>query len=334
MAQIAALERLPMTLGYFRLILRVFGADPQSRHLLLENTGVSERDLLNPAAEISLFQQVQQVENVNALCGEGWALSQPELWNPTAHGALGVAVLSAPTLGEGLIVLQRYSHVRAPFFHMHMQSHRKNVQLSYELTAELDEPQWRPMIEIAFIAVHAMCAAVLGRAPHEAQFHFACHKPAHASRLHATLGDLLIFGSDINKIVLPQSWISMPSAFADASLFERSLGELEAALERLETPGDLRARLERLLKTMPDGRLNAADVARALGVSRRTLARRLQLAGTQFRNLLDAELKSRAAAMLATSSLTRADMAERLGYRDATSFSRACRRWFSQDAPK
>lgn len=329
MIQTAALERLPMTMGYFRLILRVFGDGPQARHALLERTGVSERDLFNPSAEISLFQQVQQIENVNSLRGDGWALSHPELWNPSAHGALGVAVLSAPALGEGLQVLQRYSHVRAPFFHMHMQNIGDTLQLSYELTAQLTELQWRPMIEIAFVAAHSMCAAVLGHAPSKAQFHFACCEPPHVSRLRAALGDHLVFGTSINKIIIPQSWLTMPSAFSDASLFRHSVDELEAALQRLETPDDLRVRLERLLKTMPDGRLNATDVARALGVSGRTLTRRLQMAGTQFRSLLDAELKARAATMLATTSLSRADMAERLGYRDATSFSRACRRWFS-----
>jgi AraC-like DNA-binding protein len=78
---------------------------------------------------------------------------------------------------------------------------------------------------------------------------------------------------------------------------------------------------------MPEGRLRAADVARALGVSRRTLARRLERAGTPYRDLLDREMKSRAKGLLAL-KMSRIDMAERLGYRDPTSLSRACRRWF------
>jgi AraC-like DNA-binding protein len=79
---------------------------------------------------------------------------------------------------------------------------------------------------------------------------------------------------------------------------------------------------------MPDGRLNAQDVASALGVSQRTLARRLGAAQTTFRALLDDELKRRAAALLLDRSLRRDEIAERLGYVEPTSFSRACRRWF------
>ncbi|HVU22044.1 MAG TPA: helix-turn-helix domain-containing protein, partial [Rhizomicrobium sp.] len=113
-----------------------------------------------------------------------------------------------------------------------------------------------------------------------------------------------------------------------SALHRHALGELQTALARLDDPMDLRAQVERLLQTMPDGRLGAQDVARALGVSRRTLARRLLEADTQFRDLLDGEMKSRAQKLLAAKTFSRDAIAERLGYRDPTSFSRACRRWF------
>jgi AraC-like DNA-binding protein len=44
--------------------------------------------------------------------------------------------------------------------------------------------------------------------------------------------------------------------------------------------------------------------------------------------MLDAELKSRARAMIDEDKLSRSEMAEALGFDDPTSFSRACRRWF------
>jgi len=322
------LERLPMTMGYFRLILRCFGDSREKRRALLEGTGVRERELRDSSAEISLFQQVRQVENVNAACGSGWAFSQPELWNPTAHGALGVAMLSAPTLGEGLAILKQYAHVRAPFFNLQIREHGSALHLIYKLTIPLLEEQWRPMIEISYVSVRALLAAALGRLPTEVIFRFSCRRPAHAGSEYAALGERIEFGAATNTIVVPKSWMAIPSTLGDASLFRRAVAELQVALERLENPLDFRARVERLLRTMPDGRLNTDAVARALGVSRRTLARRLQNASSPFRTLLDDELKARAARMIASRSISRSDMAEALGYRDPTSFSRACRRWF------
>src|SRR5437667_12418869 len=92
-----ALEQLPMSLGYFRLVLRCFGDTPERRAAILDGTDVTDEMLRDPSADISLFQQVRQIENVVALCGDGWALRAPELWNPSSHGPLGVAV-AAPDL--------------------------------------------------------------------------------------------------------------------------------------------------------------------------------------------------------------------------------------------
>jgi AraC-like DNA-binding protein len=324
---VLTLERLPMTMGYFRLIHRCFGGGKSAA--LLDGTGVSERDLSNPAAEISLFQQVRQVENVSRLHGAGWAFTQPELWNPSAHGAIATAMLAAPTIGDAIDVLRRYAHVRAPFFHIALKPRRDTVRLEYELTVALDEEQWRPMMEIAFVAVRSLVQASLGRAPGEMMFSFAAPKPAYDASVRAGLCQNVRYDARVNMVELPKAWMDIPSTGADSALYRHGLNELQNALSRLDDPMDLRAHVERLLQTMPDGRLGADDVARALGVSRRTLTRRLHDADTQFRDLLDGELKMRASNLLRHAKLSRDEIAGRLGYRDPTSFSRACRRWFS-----
>ena len=69
MAVADTLEQLPMTMGYFRLILRNFGDTAERRAAILLGTGVTEAALVDPAADISLRQQVRQFENLNALEG-------------------------------------------------------------------------------------------------------------------------------------------------------------------------------------------------------------------------------------------------------------------------
>ncbi len=323
------LERLPMTMGYFRLILRCFGETPRKRAALLHGTGVSEAELASAAAEISVFQQVRQIENASCPLVPGWAVSRPQLWDLPAHGALGVAIVSAPTLGRGLEVLQRYGHVRSPWFRVVEREGKDKIRVELKLTVALDVEQWRPMMEIAFLAVKAMIGTALGRVPREIAFHFACPAPAHAKSLRTSLGSQVFFDTRTNVIEIPAAWRAIASAHADAPLFARAVAELEDVLRHLERPTNMKARVERLLRTMPDGRLDATSAASALGLSRRTLARRLNDADVSFRGLLDAELKARAERFLATRTLSRPDMADRLGYRDPTSFSRACRRWFA-----
>jgi AraC-like DNA-binding protein len=324
-----ALEQLPMPLGYFRLILRCFGDTPERRAAILAGTGVTDEMLRDPSADISLFQQVRQIENVAALFGDGWALRAPELWSPTSHGPLGVAGVAAPDVATMIEVIARYGFVRAPFYSASLRRGPHWTQLDFELTADLDERLWRPMMEVSFIGIRAGVAATLARPPLEARFFFACPEPDHAPQVRAILGDV-VYGAPRNAIRLPTAWLAVQSPFADATLYDVALGELQAARSRLAGSIGLQGRVERLLRSLPAGRLTADEVARLTGVSRRTLVRRLSEAGTGYRELVDAELRSRAEGLMRDGDLSHAQIAEQLGYTDPSSLSRAWRRWFGR----
>jgi len=99
----------------------------------------------------------------------------------------------------------------------------------------------------------------------------------------------------------------------------------------VRAPAGVKGRVERLLAHSETGRAPAEVVAASLGLSRRTLMRRLAEAGLNYRELVDAELKTRARRWLDSGALSKAEISERLGFADVTGFSRACRRWFRTD---
>ena len=69
------------------------------------------------------------------------------------------------------------------------------------------------------------------------------------------------------------------------------------------------------------------DVAAGIGLSTRTLRRRLAAEGASYQGVLDEVRESLAERMLATGRLTVEDVAQRLGYAEASSFIHAFRRW-------
>ena len=322
-----ALEHLPMTATYFRLILLRFGDTPERRAAILAGTGVTDAVLNDPSADISLFQQVQQTENLVGLFGEGWAFRAPELWNATIHGPLGVAVIAAPDVATAMMLLTEFSFVRAPFYRASLRRGSVWSQLDFELTVRLDERLWRPFVEIALISTRAAIASMLAAPPTEARFFFACAEPAHAAEVRAVLGESVVYGAPRNAMRFPSAWLAVKSPFADATLYDVALGELQAAIRRVATPMDMLSRVERLLRAAPAGRLPAEAAARLTGVSRRTLVRRLAEAGTSYRRLVDAELRDRTERLLRDGRISHAQVAEELGYIDPTSLSRASRRW-------
>ncbi len=82
----------------------------------------------------------------------------------------------------------------------------------------------------------------------------------------------------------------------------------------------------RVATTLADGPLQLEDCARGLGMSPRTLNRRLRELGTTYSKLLEEVRRERSERALRTRvSIT--EIAFVLGYSDASAFSRAFRRW-------
>jgi AraC-like DNA-binding protein len=317
-----------MMTGYFRLILRHFGTTPARRAAILEGTGITEEALAAPNAHIDLDQQICQIENMNALVGEGWAITAPELWSQPSHGAIGVAALTAPDLAHAIEIMARYSLVRAPLNRLRLRHSPTHLTIKYDLNEALNERQWRAVAEITFMAMRSLVAAILGQQPVEMEFTFACQEPPYAPDLRKVLGKKVVYGAVGNAIRLPKSYLNVPSPFADVVLHDHTVSDFERARRRRFEPAGVRRRVEHLLMIAPVGRLDADSASAALGISRRTLVRRLAESGTRFRDLLDQEMKRRARALLDDGALSHAEIAARLGYADPTSFSRACRRWF------
>jgi len=324
------LERVPMTMGYFRLLLQRFGDTPERRAAILDGTGVGELDLLDPEADIALSQQIQQFDNLSRLLGEGWVFEADELTNHATHGALGIAALTATNLEAALKIAGRYAQVRSPFYHLRMRRTGQIVTIEYEPAVVLEPAQWRTIIEIAFSALTAVLATIAGKQLAGIRFCFPGEAPAHAELARARLGGTLKYDAPVTALELPVTYLKAQSPLADPALHARSVAALDLATHRTDDPLDLCGRVESLVAQLPPDQLGADGIALLLGLSHRTMARRLAASGTSFRILRDKELRRRAEALIKVGALSHAQIAERLGYADATSLSRSLRRWAAQ----
>jgi AraC-like DNA-binding protein len=319
----------PAPLIFFQLIVRRFGSNSALREAILEGTGVTADDLDDLHTQISFAQQLRQVDNMDRLFGEDWLLDAPELWNTAARAPLGVAVATSATVAQALEVAARHLVDALPRQHVKLVRTEEAVALRLESSVVLSEGQRRFIVAGVLLGLSTMFGDLLGPARSKTRLEFQWRAPAWQERLEAALDCEVCWGAPTNALVVPVGLLEIRSPLADPALHEVALAALQS--RRRSHAAGLRAQAERLLAKSKSGRLSARDAAAALGLSQRTLVRRLSDEGAQYRELVDAELKSRAERFLDAGVLSRAEVASRLGFADATGFSRACRRWFRRE---
>ena len=105
---------------------------------------------------------------------------------------------------------------------------------------------------------------------------------------------------------------------------EQAVVQYHARLDARHVGDRVRAQIARLL---PSGEVSQRAVALSLNLSLRSMQRKLKEEGASFRGLVDDTRRRLARQYAADPTLSAGEVAYLLGFADASSFSRASRRW-------
>ncbi len=134
--------------------------------------------------------------------------------------------------------------------------------------------------------------------------------------------------SDEVRIVFSREDAERPFLTANEAMWSFFEPELRRRLFELDASASTAERVRAaLLELLPNGSASVADVASKLGVSKRTLQRRLEAESQRYQAILDATREALARHYLRTSTMTGSEIAFLLGYDDPNSFFRAFRAW-------
>lgn len=165
------------------------------------------------------------------------------------------------------------------------------------------------------------------------EVHFMHPQPHDLSLHRQVFNCTLRFNMPITQVVLSAETLAIPLSSAEPALsrlLERQASTMLADLPRTD---DLVTRVRDMLTAETDlCETSATRVARRLGMSVRTLARRLGEESTSYRMLLDETRKHVALRDLAQTLRPINDIAHQLGFASSQSFHRAFRRWTGDTA--
>lgn len=153
-------------------------------------------------------------------------------------------------------------------------------------------------------------------------------KPEHREMLEDHYGCRVKFKADHNALVFRESDLDRPFVTHNAEMLAVLGPQLDEELRTHQSRQSVHEQVKLSLKRLLAGqRPSIQEVARALGLSSRTLQRRLTESGFTFQRVLEEARRELAAHYLRHSGLELNEIAYLLGYDDPNSFFRAFHDW-------
>ena len=188
----------------------------------------------------------------------------------------------------------------------------------------------RQRVEFAVLTLLVLCSWLTRRdvQPLAVEFMAQAPSPLHEARYRQAFGLLPRFGERANRFLLSQDDLLAPIPTHNPELLALHEKLVESELDQLGQAGvGARVRHE-IARLLPQGEPRREEVAAVLGLTDRTLQRRLQAESTSYQQLLDDTRRELARQYLGEPRHSLAEVADLLGFVDQSNLFRACRRWF------
>jgi AraC-like DNA-binding protein len=155
--------------------------------------------------------------------------------------------------------------------------------------------------------------------------------PASTADHEAYFGCPVHFGTDRDALLVSEATLRTPNVLGDPGLSSFFDTHLAAEVEAFDGGGLLARRVrDYVSKTLSEGVPVLSEVARDLGMSGRTLQRRLTEQGHSYQALVDASRRQLATRLLRETNYTLMEVAFMTGYSGQSAFTRAFKRWEAQ----
>ena len=294
---------------------------------LLVAAGLTRETIEDPDARLPGPTVMALWNALRERCGDpALQLAAPTTLPWGAYRVIDYLVGASATVGEGMLRFAQYFKLIADAIRLTVEAEgdERRLELArvdgglvpglyvdYVFAALVGRIRMKPHPDLAVLRVELRHAAPAEPAPYTERFRAPVH-----------------FGATADRLCFSASEWDAPMEGADAAL-ARVLEEHARMLAvRIPDAGDgfVATVQEALVAGLPE-EAQAANVARALHVSVRTLQRKLVAAGTTFRDVSDVARRGLAESYLADPHVSITEVAFLLGFSDQTSFHRAFRRW-------
>ena len=301
--------------AYFQIFSNLVADRGQGR----SRTFVGQPRLLPVLDFLPLLDAVDAVGSPGQGVDVGRAMLAP------AHGPMGLAAMASGSIREAMETIARYAPIRNRMFRY--RCYRSDGDVVLAMPARLSFGDYGPFLQNATLhAIFNIFRAVLddGTLGH-ALVTLPWASP-HAQPAPAPTGPWREhYGVKELAIRFPVPVAERALASADPNVYQRVCQAGEEELTKID--GSVGSRMRHIMHREQPHWPSLTEAAAALGLSRRTLVRRLEDEGLSYQYLLDEARNELACWYLRHTELALKDISEKVGFSEQANFSRGFQRW-------
>lgn len=262
-----------------------------------------------------------------ALDDPHFALQLPSVLESPKYSMAELVARSCPTVGDALRRMVRFAPVVYTPLIFSLEEGDDDVVFTHRVRG--DPMAARHGNEFALASVVTLMRRWTGVPVTPKRIWFAHRWEGGGEALEAFFGTSTIeFGRAENGVAFDPATMRLPVVTNDPRMLATVEGMAERELaDRAPKPDFAGTVALHVRKAMEGGAVDVNAVARRLRMSTRTMQRRLDEEGTNFRRVVDAVRRDLARQYAREGRLPLSEIAHRLGFSDVASFSRAFKRW-------
>ncbi len=329
--QASVLNQLSSDTTLVRALLAHFSKQPESQKALLsECPELTPKRLFMKSARIGLSDQLSILGRMREEKGDTWFYHAPGFWELALNNIFCSAVRTAPDLNAALQVLARYGFLWSPALFYQKISDSDSCYLTVE-TIQLNHDDPVPSSGLESLKIMGLIGAYILIS--DVVTDQWLNSSIYLDNAELTFPAQSFFTPQVQSrpglsgIKFPPGAILSQNPQSDPIKFRKLTSQLQNLLQPTHKNKTIVETVTAFMDAAQNYRPSLKEVSRSMGMSERTLNRRLEAEGQSFRRLLEASLKRRTQILLAHGTMSRGEIAERLGYKDQASFSRALQRW-------
>ena len=301
---------------------------------MLANTAIDLQDFTATDKTIAFEQYQQLIINARHLSTDSiFALRLGEQSFLHHDGLLAARIMSSENVGQAMELLTRYQPLFTQILMFDFEINQSGEGV-LTLTPQLDLGASLPFfIEYTCSVIYSLVRLFLGgidlgKNEMDARIQLSYPEPESIDEFYAFFSIPLRFNQTTNQMVLSKKLLSQSLIFSNKDSAQYNDQICQARVTEISPDNTILDRVKFMIHRQIFSELSLDLLASQLCISPRTLRRQLQDNQTSYKMLLESERKRVALSQIKKPETSIEELADKLGYSDASSFSRAFKRWY------